>query len=197
MSQAHLRTDIALFLYHLSRSVSHGTLLVYLAAIRYHHLQQGLGDPLSQQPLLAYLCKGIKRHQGTRGRVRLPLSASLLSALQPHLQQSPYLGRLNQLAVWAALTLVFHAFLRASEFLPPQAPTPLVDTFLEETFTKRHRTSPSQSKPPKVTPLEQPVHSQSRPLALQPAQYGQCAGSSLNPTIRRLALSSHSVQASS
>ena len=117
---AHLTTDIAVFLYPPPRSVSHGTLLVYLAAIHYHHLQQGLGDPLSQQPLL---CKGIKRHQGTCGRMRLPLSASLLLALHPHLQQSPNLGRMDQLAVWAALTLAFHAFLRASEFTSPTTST--------------------------------------------------------------------------
>ena len=55
--------------------------------------------------------------------MRLPLSASLLSALHPHLQQSPDLGRLDQLAVWAALTLAFHAFLRASEFTSPTTST--------------------------------------------------------------------------
>ena len=38
---------------HASRPLSHPTLLVYLAAIRYHHLEQGLGDPLAGRQRLA------------------------------------------------------------------------------------------------------------------------------------------------
>ena len=107
------------FCTHTSRSLSHATILVYLAAIRHHHLQLGLGDPLTRQPLLAYLCKGIKRYQGTQGRVRLPLTGALLKEIKSHLWQATDLRELDKLALWAALTLAFHAFLRASEFTSP------------------------------------------------------------------------------
>ena len=48
------------FCTHTSRSLSHATILVYLAAIRHHHLQLGLGDPLTRQPLLARASRGTR-----------------------------------------------------------------------------------------------------------------------------------------
>ncbi|CAI8007565.1 hypothetical protein GBAR_LOCUS31769, partial [Geodia barretti] len=92
------------FCTHAYKTLSHATILVYLAAIRHHHLQLGHTDPLVQRPLLAYLCKGIKRHQGTKGRVRLPLSAAKLAELQQHLGHL-HLPSVDKIAVWAALSL--------------------------------------------------------------------------------------------
>ena len=73
----------------------------------------------ANRPLLAYLCKGIKCHQGTAGRVRLPLSATQLVDLHKAIQQSTDHLSQDKMAIWAALSLAFHAFLRAAEFTTP------------------------------------------------------------------------------
>ena len=112
-------TTLCYFCAYASRSLSHPSILLYLAAVRYHHLEQGYADPLTDSPLLSYLCKGIKRHQGITGRQRLPLTAELLSKLQPVLRLSDSITTHDKPAVWAALTLGFHAFLRAAEFTAP------------------------------------------------------------------------------
>lgn len=71
---------------HAYHSLSHATILVYLAAFRHQHLLLGYRDPLVGKPLLMYLCKGIKRRQGTKGRVKLPLTAAQLAIIQQSLR---------------------------------------------------------------------------------------------------------------
>ena len=90
--------------------------MVYLAAILHHHVELGYSDLLVDRPLLAYLCKGIKRHHGTHTRVRLPLTSALLASLRPQVLRNQSHHTLDRLATWAALTLGFHGFLRGSEF---------------------------------------------------------------------------------
>ena len=87
--------------------------------MRHQHFRLGLADPLAQRPLLSYLCKGIKRHQGMGGRVCLPLTGPLLKKLHSALWQAPALSSHDKRALRAALTLAFHGFLRASELTSP------------------------------------------------------------------------------
>ena len=103
------------FCTHAYSTLSHATILVYLAGIRHQQLQRGHKDPLAKRPLLTYLCKGIKRHQGIRGRTRLPLTVAQLSQLKECLRQSRPLPTTDKLAIWAALSLGYHTFLRVSE----------------------------------------------------------------------------------
>ena len=110
-----LELTLCYYCAHAGHSVSHSTIPVYLAAIWHHHLQLGYTDALVHCPLLQYLCKGIKRHQGIRVRTRLPLPATLLTQLQNPPTQTSDFPRLDKMAIWAALCLGFHVLL-AAEF---------------------------------------------------------------------------------
>ena len=114
-------SDLTLQYYcvHAYKTLSHATILVYLAGFRHQHLQLGHSNPLTNRPLLAYLCKGIKCHLGTAGRVRLPLSATQLADLNKAIQQATDHLSQDKMAICAALSLAFHTFLRAAEFTIP------------------------------------------------------------------------------
>ena len=54
---------LQLFAAYLANSVSHKTIKVYIAGLRLGHILRGLPDP-TQDPVLAYTIRGIKRQQG-------------------------------------------------------------------------------------------------------------------------------------
>ena len=87
--------------------------MVYLAAIRLGHLEQGYKDP-SQTNHSWTTCvrasSGIKvtRHQT---QVRLPLTTALLADLRIAKNHSSSSALWDKLAMWAALTLWFYGFL--------------------------------------------------------------------------------------
>ena len=101
---------------HANRTICHLSIMVYLAAIRHGHLERGYQDPLIDKPLLDYLCKGIRRHQGCQTRARLPLTPSLLTDLRTVLNHSRAINSYDKLAMWAAITQDFYGFLSAGEF---------------------------------------------------------------------------------
>ena len=109
-------TTLRYYCVHAYRTISHATILVYLAAIRHYHLEHGYCDPLLDSHLLAYLCKGIRRHQGDQRRVRLPLTPALLADIRQALNQSGSVHTRDKPALWAAITLGFYGFLRGGEF---------------------------------------------------------------------------------
>ena len=86
--------------------LSYPSILVYLVAIRHHHLELGYHNPLVDKPLLTYLCRGIPHHQGKHMRVRLPLTSAMLTSLHPALSHSNTIRDRDK--AWAALTLGFH-----------------------------------------------------------------------------------------
>jgi len=99
----------------LAQRVSHKTIKVYLAGIHLKHLKRSLPDPTKKE-LLHVLCLGIKKSQGNLKRTCLPITISILCSLKTQLQQQASFSLLEKYLLWAAFTLAFYSFLRASEF---------------------------------------------------------------------------------
>lgn len=106
------------FCTHLSKKVSYQTIKVYLAGIRLLHLEHGLLDPTRDAPLLTYLCTGIRRSSKKKTRSRLPITIPLLHTIKRQLSTSALTAQ-DKLLYWAAFTLAFYGFLRASEYSYP------------------------------------------------------------------------------
>ena len=95
------------------------TVKSYLAAIRNTQLSLGLPDPREQSslPILRRVLAGISRSRLGRGvpsRVRLPVTASLLSDIRRELVQSTHPERL---VLWAVCSTAFFGFFRLGELL--------------------------------------------------------------------------------
>ena len=95
--------------------VSYKTIKVYIAGIRLEHLERGLEDPTKDE-LLQLLCTGIKRSQGAQTCTRLPVTIVVLQILKSQLQLDSTFSPLEKRLLWAAFTMAFYRFLRASEF---------------------------------------------------------------------------------
>ena len=106
------------FCAHLSRTVTYQTLKVYLAGIRLLHIEQGYPEPTANAHLLQYLCTGIRRSRRDAPRVRSPITLHILRTLQRQLGHSDIPAQ-DKLLYWAAFTLGFFGFLRASEYSAP------------------------------------------------------------------------------
>ncbi|KAL9974355.1 hypothetical protein ACROYT_G011379 [Oculina patagonica] len=102
------------FASYLARTVRHGTIKLYLAAVRNLHISCGHGDPLQGKLLLKKVLRGILRFQGQSRSLRQPVTPRVLLSIRPFLQG--WLGAKDFLMVWAAFTLAFFGFLRCSEF---------------------------------------------------------------------------------
>ena len=106
------------FCTHLSSSLSAQTIKVYLAAIRLLHIENSLQDPTKDKPLLHYLCIGIKRSKCEAPGKRSPVTLDLLRTIKQELRQADFPDKDKRL-YWAAFTLAFYGFLRASEYTAP------------------------------------------------------------------------------
>ena len=80
------------------------------------YLERDLKDPTKDE-LLHLLCTGIKRSQGTRTHTHLPITINALKALKSQLYRDPSFSPLEKRLLWAAFTIAFYGFLRASEFV--------------------------------------------------------------------------------
>ena len=103
----------------LSRSLSHSTIKVYLAGIRLFHIENNCPEPTKEAPLLHYLCTAIKRHTGENYLNRHPITISLLQFIKTSIFHRHRLPFHDRLLFWAAFTLAFYGFLRASEYTSP------------------------------------------------------------------------------
>ena len=100
----------------MSHSVSHATIKVYLAGIHLFHIENNFPDPTKEAPLLHYLCTAIKRYTGENSFKRKPITISLLHSLKTSLSHRRQLRSHDRHLFWAAFTLAFYGFLRASEY---------------------------------------------------------------------------------
>ena len=105
----------------LSNQVSFPTIKLYLAGIRFAHLENSLVDPLADAPRLRLLLRGIKRTIGLSSRRRLPITMSVMCQLKGALADDPQIASQDKLMLWSAFTLAFFGFLRSSEFTSPSA----------------------------------------------------------------------------
>ena len=101
--------------------ISHGTIKVYLSAVRHMHVMSGLHEHFSQQltPRLQLTLIGIKRNQAAMSppRTRLPITLQLLHNIKCLLSQQP--SCYDNIMLWAMCCLAFFGFLRVSEFTVP------------------------------------------------------------------------------
>ncbi|XP_078354436.1 uncharacterized protein LOC144639048 [Oculina patagonica] len=105
----------------LSDQVSFPTIKLYLAGIRYAHIENRLTDPFADAPLLHLLLRGIKRTNGLSSRRRLPITMSVMRQLKGALSADPQFASQDKLMLWSAFTLAFFGFLRSSEFTSPSS----------------------------------------------------------------------------
>ena len=108
-------TTLIHFVTHLSSSVSHGTIRVYLAAVKNLHVEFGYSLDFASMPLLYKTLRGIKTSLGTPKRTRLPITISILHSIHDKLKPGQSLDPDSSM-LWAAFTLAFFGFLRCSEF---------------------------------------------------------------------------------
>ena len=111
------------FVAHISQTVTYPTIRVYLSAIRLMHIENQLSDPLSDTPLLHYLCQAVRRSQPLGHPSSLPILPRHLKAIKSQLSKSSLLSH-DKLAYWAAFTYAFFRFCRVSEFTSPAPTTP-------------------------------------------------------------------------
>ena len=71
----------------------------------------------TQNELLRLLSTRIMRSQGDKRRTCLPIPISILHLLKTQLWQQTSFSLLEKYLQWAAFTLVFYSFLRASDFV--------------------------------------------------------------------------------
>jgi len=99
----------------LAQTVSYDTVKLYLVAVQ--DLHRELNFPLHIQAMhrVQKVLTGIKRLAPSTKRDRFPITTQILTATHNYLR--PELStNLDHIMLWAALTLAFFGFLRASEF---------------------------------------------------------------------------------
>jgi len=94
------------------------TIKVYPAGIHLEHQERGFEDPTKDE-LLQLLCTGIQRSQGAQTCTRLPITITVLQTLKSQLRIDSAFSLLEKRLLWAAFTMAFYGFLRASEFATP------------------------------------------------------------------------------
>ena len=99
----------------LARTLQDSSIKVYLSGIRALHIDQGFPDPLADCLHLQRVICGIKRCQGAPSSTRLPITDALMLIIWQFLD----LSLPDHMMFWAACSLGYFGFLRASGFTVP------------------------------------------------------------------------------
>ena len=99
----------------LATRIQHSSIMVYLSGVRALHIEQGFSDPLANCLRLQRVVRGNKRSQGSSSSSRLPITDDLMLVIW----RSLGLRLPDHLMIWAACSLGYIGFLRASEFTVP------------------------------------------------------------------------------
>ena len=100
--------------------VSFPTIKLYLAGIRFAHLENSLVDPFADAPLLRLLLRGIKRTIGLSSCCRLPITMSVMRQLKGALADNPQIASQDKLMLLSAFILAFFGS-SSSEFTSPSS----------------------------------------------------------------------------
>ena len=103
------------FVTYLSKSVSYGTIKVYLAVVKNLHTEFGCSLELTSISLLYKTLRGIKSCLGVSQRARYSIIVSVLCSIYAKLKPFHSLD-VDSSMLWASFTLAFFGFLRSSEF---------------------------------------------------------------------------------
>ena len=105
----------------MSRSVGHGAVHLYLAAVRMLHMRALRAGPLASRPRLSLLLLGVQRVRGSghTGPARLPITGRILRALKRVICRSRILSDRDRLMIWAACGTACFGFVSVSEVVSP------------------------------------------------------------------------------
>ena len=106
---------LCLFATFLAIRIQHSSIKVYMSWVRALHIEQGFPDPIANCLRFQRVVRGIKRCQGSSSSSCLPITDDLMVLIW----QSLDLCLPDHLMFWAACSLGYFGFLRASEFTMP------------------------------------------------------------------------------
>ena len=102
------------FIVYLAKTIKHSSIKNYLSAVRHLHIRNGFELNFKTFFRLQLVLKGIKRSQGDRTKIRLPITVHHLQLFY-YLLAIPTTANHDSLMLWAAMTLAFFGFLRLGE----------------------------------------------------------------------------------
>ena len=114
------QSTLRLYITYLSNSLSHKSIKLYFAALKYFSLRKGYRDQFPVMHRLHLLLRGIKCRLSAVGTCKphFPITIPLLKRLRLSMRRL-YPDRAKQNMLWAACTLAFFSFLCSSEYTAP------------------------------------------------------------------------------
>ena len=115
--EQYLPADEALsteYVAYLAKTIKYSSIKTYLAAVRHYHIRHGFQLNVHKMLRLHLVLRGVKRSQGDKIRVRLPITIHNLQMFRM-LLAIPATTNYDPIMIWAAMTLAFFGFLRLGE----------------------------------------------------------------------------------